>query len=108
MKNNASIAKKKSLLFLTFMRTQHTILRAIADIAAHLTFIKYIFLKPTPRKFTMAKKKKKKMLKREDGSKSQRGLWDNIRSKKKRGERPAKKGDPDRPTAKAFKKSQKK
>ena len=52
--------------------------------------------------------KKKKMLKRKDGSVSQRGLWDNIRAKRKRGERPARPGEKGRPSAEAFKRSQKK
>lgn len=39
----------------------------------------------------MAKaKKKKKMIKRKDGSYSQRGLWDNIRAKKGSGKKPTK------------------
>jgi hypothetical protein len=32
----------------------------------------------------------KEMLKRKDGSKSQRGLWDNIRAKKGSGKKPTK------------------
>lgn len=39
----------------------------------------------------MAKAKKKKMIKRKDGSYSQRGLWDNIRAKKGSGKKPTKK-----------------
>lgn len=38
----------------------------------------------------MAKAKKKKMIKRKDGSYSQRGLWDNIRAKKGSGKKPTK------------------
>lgn len=48
----------------------------------------------------------KKMIKRADGSKSQRGLWDNIRAKRERGESPAKKGSEDYPDKKAFEKAQ--
>lgn len=48
----------------------------------------------------------KKMLIRKDGSKSQRGLWDNIRAKKARGEALAKKGGKDYPEEKALKKAQ--
>lgn len=44
----------------------------------------------------------KKLLKREDGSKSQRGLWDNIRAKKERGEKPAQKMSEGRPSPKAW------
>jgi hypothetical protein len=35
-------------------------------------------------------KAKKKMIKRKDGSYSQRGLWDNIRAKKGSGKKPTK------------------
>ena len=38
----------------------------------------------------MAKAKKKKMIKRKDGSYSERGLWDNIRAKKGSGKKPTK------------------
>ena len=38
----------------------------------------------------MATKGKKKMLKRKDGSYSQRGLWDNIRANKGSGKKPTK------------------
>jgi len=31
-----------------------------------------------------------------------RGMWDNIHAKKKRGEAPAKPGDPDRPSKKEW------
>ena len=55
----------------------------------------------------MKKGKKKKMLTREDGSKSQRGLWDNIRAKRARGEKMRKPGSKGAPTAEAFKRSQK-
>lgn len=51
--------------------------------------------------------KKKPMLKRKDGSKSQRGLWDNIRSRQAAGKKPRKPGSKGAPTAKAFKKSSK-
>lgn len=44
------------------------------------------------------------MMKRKDGSESKRGLWDNIRAKKERGEQPAKKVSDGRPTAKAWRK----
>jgi hypothetical protein len=47
----------------------------------------------------------KKMLKREDGSKSQKGLWDNIRAKRERGEPKAKPGSKDYPEKKAFAKA---
>lgn len=47
------------------------------------------------------------MIKRKDGTTSPRGLWDNIRDKKKRGEKPRKPGSPGAPTKEAFKKSQK-
>jgi hypothetical protein len=48
----------------------------------------------------------KKMIKRADGSKSQRGLWDNIAAKRKRGEPKAKPGSEDYPDKKAFEKAQ--
>ena len=38
----------------------------------------------------MAKAKKKKMIKRKDGSYSERGLWDNIRANKGSGKKPTK------------------
>ena len=38
----------------------------------------------------MAYKRKKEMIKREDGSTSQRGLWDNIRANKGSGKKPTK------------------
>lgn len=44
---------------------------------------------------------KKKKQKKEAG---QRGLWDNIHAKRKRGEKPAKKGDKDYPDSKSWKK----
>lgn len=47
-----------------------------------------------------------KLIKRKDGSKSPRGLWDNIRAKKARGERMRKKGERGAPTEEAIKKSQ--
>jgi len=48
-----------------------------------------------------------KLNKRKDGSKSPRGLWDNIRAKKKRGEKMRKKGEKGAPTEEAIKGSQK-
>lgn len=48
-----------------------------------------------------------KLIKRKDGSKSPRGLWDNIRAKRKRGEKMRKKGEKGAPTEEAIKKSQK-
>ena len=36
-----------------------------------------------------------------------RGMWDNIHAKRKRGESPAKPGDPDRPSAKEWEKNTK-
>ena len=51
------------------------------------------------------KKGLKEMIKRKDGSTSQRGLWDNIRAKKKRGGKPRKPGSKGAPTKKAFEKS---
>lgn len=45
------------------------------------------------------------MIKRKDGSTSQRGLWDNIRAKKKRGDKPRKPGSKGAPTKEAFEKS---
>ncbi len=44
---------------------------------------------------------KKKKQKKEAG---QRGLWDNVHAKRKRGEKPAKKGDKDYPDSKSWKK----
>lgn len=41
-----------------------------------------------------------------EGKKKKKGLWDNIRAKRARGEKPAKKGDKDFPEAKAWKKAQ--
>ena len=52
----------------------------------------------------------KKMLKRADGSTSQRGLWDNIREKKKKmgkNYKPAQPGSKDRPDQESWKKAQK-
>ena len=48
-----------------------------------------------------------KLLKRKDGSKSPRGLWDNIRAKRKKGGKMRKKGEKGAPTEEAIKKSQK-
>lgn len=48
-----------------------------------------------------------KLLTRKDGSKSLRGLWDNIRAKKRRGAKMRKKGDEGAPTQEAIRKSQK-
>lgn len=45
------------------------------------------------------------MIKRKSGKSSPRGLWDNIRDKQKRGEKPRKPGSPGAPTRKAFEKS---
>ena len=41
-----------------------------------------------------------------EGKTAKKGLWYNIAQKKKRGEKKAKKGDKDYPTAKAIKASQ--
>ena len=41
-----------------------------------------------------------------EGKTARKGLWYNIAQKKKRGEKKAKKGDKDYPTAKAIKASQ--
>ena len=46
------------------------------------------------------------LMKREDGTKSPRGLWDNIRAKRARGGTMRKPGSPGAPTAKAIKDSQ--
>lgn len=46
-------------------------------------------------------------IERKDGTKSPRGLWDNIRAKKKRGEPMRKPGSKGAPTDKAIKDSQK-
>ena len=43
----------------------------------------------------------------EDGPMKKRGLWDNIHAKRKRGESPAKPGDPDRPSKKEWDKNTK-
>lgn len=48
-----------------------------------------------------------KAIKRKDGSYSKRGLWDNIRAKRERGEKMRKKGDKGAPTEEAIRKSQK-
>jgi len=48
-----------------------------------------------------------KILKRKDGSTSPRGLWDNIRAKRKRGGKMRKKGEEGAPTEEAIKRSQK-
>lgn len=42
----------------------------------------------------------------EEGKKKKKGLWDNIHAKRARGEKPAKKGDPDFPDPKSWKKAQ--
>ena len=52
-----------------------------------------------------AKKVQSEKIKRKDGSYSERGLWDNIRDKQKRGEKPRKPGDKGAPTKKSFEKS---
>ena len=49
-------------------------------------------------------KKKKKGSEKKAGK---RGLWDNIHAKRKRGEKPAKKGDKDYPDEKSWKKTTK-
>lgn len=49
---------------------------------------------------------KSPMIKREDGSKSPRGLWDNIRAKQESGDKMRKPGAEGAPTAEALKKSQ--
>lgn len=55
----------------------------------------------------MAKKAKKTtLMTRKDGSKSPRGLWDNIRAKRARGGKMRKPGSKGAPTAKAIKESQ--
>lgn len=41
-----------------------------------------------------------------EGKKKKKGLWDNIRAKRARGERPAKKGEKDFPDSKSWKKAQ--
>lgn len=46
------------------------------------------------------------LIKRKDGTKSPRGLWDNIRAKRARGGTMRKPGSPGAPTAKAIKDSQ--
>lgn len=48
----------------------------------------------------------KPMIKREDGTKSEKGLWDNIRAKRERGGKMRKPGAEGAPTAEAIKKSQ--
>jgi hypothetical protein len=48
-----------------------------------------------------------RLIKRKDGSRSPRGLWDNIWAKRKRGEKMRKKGEKGAPTEEAIKKSQK-
>lgn len=53
------------------------------------------------------KKLKKDMLKRKDGSYSQRGLWDNIRDRRESGKEPRKPGSKGAPTKEAFEKSKK-
>ena len=45
-------------------------------------------------------------MKRKDGTKSPRGLWDNIRAKRARGGTMRKPGSPGAPTNKAIKDSQ--
>lgn len=52
------------------------------------------------------KKLKKDMIKRKDGSYSQRGLWDNIRDRRESGKKPRKPGSKGAPSVKAFKESQ--
>ena len=55
----------------------------------------------------LRKKQEMKILKRKDGSTSPRGLWDNIRAKRKRGGKMRKKGEEGAPTEEAIKRSQK-
>lgn len=50
------------------------------------------------------KKKKKENKKSESEKSSALGLWDRIRAKRERGEKPAKRGDKDYPDAKSWKK----
>lgn len=49
----------------------------------------------------------REMIKRKNGTKSPRGLWDNIRAKKARGEAPRKPGSKGAPTNEAIRRSQK-
>jgi len=49
----------------------------------------------------------RKLVKRKDGTKSQFGLWDAIRAKRARGEKPRKPGSAGAPTDAAIRKSQK-
>lgn len=69
-------------------------------------------LPPALQKKILEKKgKKSKDKDKKEESEAKRGLWDNIRDKKKRmgkNYRPAKPGDKDRPDAKSWKKAQKK
>lgn len=53
------------------------------------------------------KKNGKVMVKRKNGKYSRRGLWDNIRDKQKRGEKPRRVGSKGAPTEEAFRRSQK-
>lgn len=53
----------------------------------------------------LGKKIEAEKIRRKDGSYSERGLWDNIRDKQKRGEKPRKPGEKGAPTKKAFEKS---
>ena len=46
------------------------------------------------------------LIRRMNGKKSKRGLWDNIRAKKARGGKMRKPGSPGAPTNKAIKESQ--
>jgi hypothetical protein len=50
---------------------------------------------------------KNEMIKRKDGSFSRRGLWDNIRMKRERGEKMREPGAKGAPSSKALKESQK-
>lgn len=54
----------------------------------------------------MSKVMRESVMKRKDGSKSPRGLWDNIRAKKARGGKMRKPGSKGAPTDKAIKDSQ--
>jgi hypothetical protein len=50
----------------------------------------------------------KKLLKREDGTYSQRGLWDNIRAKRRRGGKMRQRGEEGAPTDEAMRRSRRK
>jgi hypothetical protein len=48
---------------------------------------------------------KKKLMKRADGSYSQRGLWDNIRAKRRKGGKMRERGEEGAPTDEAMRRS---